>query len=129
MVAEDSLSCEERMAVHHISVPKLLANGDVNKRFKICCKANGWNLETCALKLPTLLKGEAITVWLELREEQQGDYEIAKKEICRAMMPMEFFSLDRFHQWKLWRGKAILVFVHDFKKLLEQAMPGLEKSA
>ena len=33
------------MAEHHVSVLKPFANGDVNewfKRYKICCKANGW---------------------------------------------------------------------------------------
>ena len=80
------------MAHHHISLPKALASGDVNEWFKhcdICCKANGWNETTSALKLPTLLEGEALAIWLELSEEQQGDYAAAKKEICTAMMPMD----------------------------------------
>ena len=62
------------MAERHISVPKPFASGDVTEwfqRFDICCKANGWNSETKALKLPTLLEGEALAVWLELTEEQQ----------------------------------------------------------
>ena len=93
-----------------------------------CCKANGWDKETPVLKLPTLLEGEALAIWLELSEEQQGDYATAKKVICDAIMPMEFVSLDGFHQRKLRPGEALSVFVHDLKKLLEQAIPGLDKT-
>ena len=89
------------MAERHISVPKLFASGDVNewfKRYEICCKANGWNDATKALKLPTLLEGEALAVWLELSEEQQQSYATAKKEFSIALMPMKFVSLDNFHR-------------------------------
>ena len=120
------------MAEHHISLPKPFASGDVNKwfkRFDICCKANGWTGTIYALKLPTLLEGEALAIWLELSEAQQGDYAAAKKEICTAMTPMEFVLLDGFHQCKLRPGEAISVFVHDLRKLLGLARPSLEKSA
>ena len=130
LVAEDC--CDLRMAERHVSLPKPCANGDVNewfKRFDICCKANGWNAATSALKLLTLLEGEALAVWLELSEEQQGDYAAAKKEICTAMMSMEFVSLDGFHRRKLRPGEPISVFVHELKQLLEHALPGLEKPA
>ena len=80
------------------------------------------------LKLPTLLEGEALAIRLELSEEQQGDYATAKKAICDAIMPIEFVSLDGFHQRKVRPGEALSVFVHDLKKLLEQAMPGLDKT-
>lgn len=42
---------------------------------------------------------------------------------------MEFGSLDQFHRRKLRPSKALSVFVHDLKTLLEQAMPGLEETA
>ena len=60
----------------------------------------GWNSETKALKLPTLLEGEALAVWLELTEEQQKliIYATAKKEISAALTPMEFVSLDDSHR-------------------------------
>lgn len=120
------------MTERHISIPKPFGSGDANEwflRYEICCKANGWNDATKALKLPTLLEGEALAVWLELSEEQQECYATAKKEICTALMPMEFVSLDEFHRRKMRPGEALSVFVHDLKKLLEQAMPGLDKTA
>ena len=119
------------MAERHVSIPKPFASGDATEwfiRYEICCKANKWTDGTPALKLPTLLKGEALAVWLELSEEQQTDYETAKKAICEAMMPMEFVSLDEFHRRKLRPGEALSIFVHDLKKLLEQSMPGLDKA-
>lgn len=120
------------MVERHISVPKPFASGDVNewfKRYEICCKANGWNDATKALKLPTLLEGEALAVWLELSEEQQQSYATAKKELSIALMPMEFVSLDNFHRRMMRPGEALSVFVHDLKKLLEQAMPELDAPA
>ena len=120
------------MAKRHVSVPKPFANGDVNewfKRYEICCKATGWNEGTIALMLPTLLEGEALAVWLELSEEQQQSYAIAKKELSIALMPMEFDSLDNLRRHTMRPGEALAVFVHDLKKLLKQAMPGLDVPA
>ena len=120
------------MADRHVSVPKLFASGDATdwfQRFDICSRANGWNNATKALKLPTLLEGEALAIWLELGEEEQGDYASAKEALVKTMMPMEFVSLDDFHRRKLRPGEALSVFVHAMKKLLEQAMPSLDKLA
>ncbi len=139
---------EREMASRHISVPKPFAAGDADEwfqRFEICCRANGWNEETKALKLPTLLEGEAIAVWLELTAKQQGVYDTgeaiavwleltakqqgvydtAKKEIVKKLSPAGFAFLDEFHQRKLRPSESLSVFVHDLKRLLEQAMPEL----
>ena len=116
----------------HISLPKTLANGDVSewfKRFEICCAANDWNDATKALKLPTLLEGEALAIWLELTAEQQGSYDDAKKEMIRKMAPQSFVSMSDFHRRGLHPGEPISVYVHELKKLLDQAMPELDKSA
>ena len=71
------------------------------QRFEICSKANDWNNATMALKLPTLLEGEALAVWLELTDDQQKDYKLAKKELITKMAPMGFSSLEDFHRRKL----------------------------
>ena len=76
------------MVERHISLLKPFASGDAVEwfqRFEICCKPNGWNAAAQALKLPTILEGEALAVSLELTEEQQKNYETAKKEVLSAM--------------------------------------------
>lgn len=120
------------MAERHVSLPKPFSNGDVNewfKRFDICCRANGWNAAAMALKLPTLLEGEALAVWLELSEEDQSSYSKAREKIKQKMLPMEFLALNNFHRRKLRPGEALSVFVHDMKSLLDQAMPQLDAPA
>ena len=70
------------MAECHVSLPKLFSSGDVREwyqRFEICAHANGWEAEVKAKKLPTLLEGEALAVWLELTNEQQANYAATKK--------------------------------------------------
>ncbi len=42
---------------------------------------------------------------------------------------MGFTSLEVFHHRKLRPGEALSLFVHELKKLLEQAMPELESTA
>ena len=120
------------MAERHVSVPKQFASGDANewfKRFDICSRANGWNDAAKALKLPTLLEGEALAIWLEISEDIQGSYEDTQAEIKRKMMPMGFVSLDEFHNRKLLPGEALSVFVHSLKTLLLQAMPDIDADA
>jgi len=119
-------------ANRHISLPKTFASGDVGewfKRFEICCSANEWNDTTQAAKLPTLLEGEALAIWLELSEDTQKDYKEAKKKIVEKMAPQAFVSLDDFHKRRLHPGEPISVYVHELKKLLDQAMPGLDTGA
>ena len=41
--------------------------------------------------------GLSFGVWLEISDDQQGDYEMSKKEICAMMVLIEFVSLDGLH--------------------------------
>ena len=54
-------------------------------------------------------------------------YGVAKAEIEKAMRPMGFISLDEFHRRKLQPGEPISVFAHELKKLIDQAIPNMEK--
>ena len=62
----------------HISLPKLFSTGNAVEWFQhyeICSRTNSWDdTDKKALKLLTLLEGEALAVWLELTEEKQKDY-------------------------------------------------------
>ena len=116
----------------HISIPKTFSSGDADEwfsRFEICCKANDWNAATKAAKLPTLLEGEALAVWLELTEEDKEDYGKAKKAIKSKLLPPAFSALDKFNQRTLLPGEALPLFVHDLKRLLSHAMPELPQEA
>ena len=59
------------MAGKRISLPSSFAAGDPTEwfmQFEICCNANEWSDVVKARKLPTLLEGEALAVWMELSE-------------------------------------------------------------
>jgi len=62
---------------------------------------NEWSNETKLLKLPTLLEGEALVVWLELSTKSTADYAMAKKSLFSKMVPTEFISIEEFHSRKL----------------------------
>ena len=120
------------MAERYVSLPRPFSSGDVEdwfQRFDICARANGWDAGTKAKKLPTLLEGEALAVWLELTSEEQEDYDETKKLMEKAIMPMNFVSLDEFHHRKLRPGEAISLYVHELRKLLTHALPDLEQAA
>ena len=109
-----------------ISIPKPLAEGDPIEwlqRFDICCTANGWDDEAKAKRLPTLLEGEALAVWLELSKAEQKRYKDAKAKLIERMGPMQFTSMDDFHRCRLLPGESLSVFVHELKHLLDHGMP------
>jgi len=116
----------------HISIPKSFSEGNAREwfqRFDICCQANGWNDEMKALKLPTLLEGEALAVWLELSQEEQRNIATAKEKMIQKMAPTEFISLEKFQKRKMLPGEAISLYLHELKLLLDQAMPELAAEA
>ena len=55
-------------------------------------------------------------------------YANTRKELMAAMKSTSFTTLERFRQRKMVPGEALLVFLHDLKQLLEQAMPGLDSA-
>ena len=116
----------------HISVPRPFGSGNVVEwlhRFNICAKANGWNDATKAVKLPTLLEGEALAVWLDLTEEQQTDHSATVGELKKKLTPSGFSSLEAFHTRKLQPGEALSLFVQDLKQKLQHAMPDIGNAA
>eukprot|EP00731_Ephydatia_muelleri_P003131 Em0001g3131a len=116
----------------HVSIPKPFASGDAGewfKRFEICCKANAWDEKAKVLKLPTLLEGEALATWMELSEDEQEDYGAAKQKMIERMVPASFVSMDGFLKCRLRSGEALSLYLYELKRLLDQAMPGLDATA
>ena len=76
-----------------------------------------------SVKLPTLLEGEALAIWLALDEDVQKEYDQVKAKMVKSLLPTEFLTLEQFHQRKLIPGESLSVFLYDLKKLLQHAMP------
>ena len=113
----------------HISIPKSFSEGNAREWFQRVEISNGQNDEVKALKLPMLLEGEALIVWLELSQEEQKDIATAKEKMIQKMAPMEFISLDKFQKRKMLPGEVISLYLHELKMLLDQAMPILVAEA
>ena len=82
----------------HISLPRPFSEGDPNdwfQKYKIYCKANEWGDELRAKKLPNLLEGNALAIWLEMTIEQKGTYQMVKSRIVERMTPIHFVSIDK----------------------------------
>ena len=76
-----------------ISLPKPFAEGNPVEKYDICCTANGWENEAKAKRLPTLLEGEALAVWLELSEAEQKSYKDNRANGANAIYINGQFSL------------------------------------
>ena len=104
-------------APSHCNVPKPFSSGDAAEwlqRFKLCSTANGWMEETKVVKLPTLLEGEALAVWLDLNADERKTYDVAKKRLIETLMPMGFTMLNRFQTRQLQSGEPCWCSVMTF---------------
>ena len=118
------------MVSKHVSLPSAFSEGDPTewfKRFEICSASNDWDSAMRAKKMPTLLEGEALAVCLDLGEDDQKDYNEAKKKIIARLAPMSFVWLDNFQARRLRSVESLPVFVHTLKRLLGQAMPDVDE--
>ena len=119
-------------ASNHVSLPKPFQSGNISEwftRFDICCDANEWDNDKRAIKLPTLLEGEALAVWLDLSAEEKKSYAKVKETLVSRITPNTFMTIEQFRQRKLIPGEALSLFLHDLKQLLDQAMPKLDAGA
>ena len=64
-----------------------------------------------AKKMPTLLEGEALAIWLDLSTGEQANYKEAKERITAPLAPMSFVSLDDFHARCLRPDKLLSVYI------------------
>ena len=113
----------------HVSIPKPFSSGDVVEwfqRFNLCSDANKWEDEVKAVKMPTLLEGEALAAWLDLAEGLRDGTEATYID---GLMSIAFTLLNKFHARKLLPGESLTVFSHDLRKLIVRAMPEIDSKA
>ena len=72
------------------------------------------------------MEGEALAIWLELTEAEKANYQDSKGKLIAQMAPVKFVSLEDFHARRLRPGESLSVFLHELKRLLDQAMPEAE---
>ena len=124
------------MVEKHVSLPKAFSGGDWNEwllRFDICAEANGWKNDVRVVKLPTLLEGEALAVFTEIRENERKDYLNVTDALKRAfhMHPTksQFSVLKQFEKKAIASGRVSSHVLAQSEKTLNAAMPELEDAS
>ena len=128
LVAETGL----RMATTHVSIPKSFASRDAREwfqKFEIFSEVNEWDAAKKVKKLPTLLEGEALAVWMELSGKEKSDYGVTKGKLIKKMVPLEFVWLEEFQKQSIFPGESVGMYLYELKRLLQQAMPELTVEA
>ena len=118
------------MTEKHISLPKPFTGGDIAEwlqHFDICCEANAWDGDKKLKKLPTLLEGEALAIWLELGEDDKTAYTDVKEKLLKRMKPDAFTALDELHKRVMRPDEPLALYAHRLKWMVDQA--GIEGSA
>ena len=129
LVAEDRSLKQCQMQVNTLASQKHFSSLDADEwfsHFEICSTANDWNAATQAMKLPTLLKGEALAIWLKLSNGDKADYDKAKKAIKSKLLPPALSALEINQQLP---RETLNLYVHELKHLLQQTMPDLQAEA
>uniref|UniRef100_A0A5S6R1E0 CCHC-type domain-containing protein n=1 Tax=Trichuris muris TaxID=70415 RepID=A0A5S6R1E0_TRIMR len=115
-------------------LPPTFRDGDFQlwiKRFEICADANCWNSQTRALRLPTLLDGEAFMVYNSLEAETRGSYTELKRALCSALQPGagEAPAYAAFERRRMEPGETVRQFVYSLRLLCERAFPNVSSRA
>ena len=81
------------------------------ERFEICAAANAWQEVMMALKLLTLLEGEAFVAWLHITMKTRTDYAASKQALLDALRPTEFIAFTEFQSRKLCPAETVHMYV------------------
>uniref|UniRef100_A0A5S6QDX7 J domain-containing protein n=1 Tax=Trichuris muris TaxID=70415 RepID=A0A5S6QDX7_TRIMR len=115
----------------NVSLPRQFENGDFLEwatRFELCSRSNGWTDSVMAMKLPTLLEGEAYIVYQGLPEEVLNSYVQLKEALTSRLHPdkLGHSALQRFEERKLQPGETVECFAYHLRRLLTLAIPSLD---
>ena len=68
-----------------------------------------------ALKLPTLLEGEALVAWLGISAKIRTNYPATKQALTNVLKPTEFTAFAEFQSRKLHPGETVHMYLHHLK--------------
>ncbi|KFD47726.1 hypothetical protein M514_11404 [Trichuris suis] len=90
-------------AAINVSFPRQFDNGDFIEwasRFELCSRSNGWNDTVMAMKLPTLLEGDAYTIYQSLPGDVLSSYQALKQAMVARIDPEDLAhsALQRFEE-------------------------------
>ena len=109
------------MAVdRHVALQRTLKDGDdLEEWMSKFAKANGWNAEAKAKKLPTFLEGQALVSYLEMPADDRKNYDEIVKALKKEFRPdgARFVAMREFEKRKLLPGESPAMFLHNLRKL------------
>ena len=76
---------------------------------------NGLDAANKAKKLPTLLEGEALAVWIGLTNVEKNNYNVIKDKVIKKMVPLEFVSLEEFQKQLIFPGELVGMYLYELK--------------
>ena len=72
------------------------------------------------------MEGETLALWLNMSKTEQANDGTAKDKLLEKLKLAEFVSLDEFHRRKLRPDETPTLYLHELKKALQQAIPGID---
>ncbi|KFD50523.1 hypothetical protein M514_08591 [Trichuris suis] len=121
-------------AALNVSLPRQFDNGDFIEwasRCELCSRSDGWNDTVMAMKLPTLLEGDAYTIYQSLPQDVLSSYHALKQVMVARLHPGDLVhsALQRFEEKNLTDGETVESFAYHLRRLLSLAMPRLDASS
>ena len=124
------------MSEGKICVPETFSDGEFSqwmRRFDLCSAANKWDDEMKLVRLPTLLRGRAFSVFemLKLSEEDRKSYAAVKRALTDVMEPnteeRRRHARRQLQQRRLAPKEDADTYVYQLERLLDRACPELSK--
>ena len=109
--------------------PDTFEDGDMRlylEKFEMTAKANRWDEEICALRLPLFLKGRAFIHYQELHyQDHKWNWQTLKTKLVETFHPIEerMAWLRRFYDRKLRAIEPLETLAADLKRMLRFALP------
>ena len=106
--------------------PTTFSSGDVLswlQRFELCAKANEWKPEDKPTILSAFLDGQALAAFQQMSADDQQDLNKIKKTLTATFRQPPEVAMTSFQTRSLRAGESLEEFLHDLRRLLNNAMP------